>query len=342
VSVASSHPFVAVNVAAALIAGSEFIVARRLQAEYVGALERGLRRQGSDLEQAVAYSMADFTVARSIAGLDQAAVLKALGSPGTVRAIALPVDPVVAAIVEFRSGDRLRIRAALRNPPRDPLIIGALVQLLANDDAVRLVVSALGTFGSRAAGEMVSVLLDPATPDVIRRRLPLALKSCPSPIARDGLLAALEHFDLKVRLRCGRAVLALTDEHPELAKPVPTAFSLVEDVLEGNGAPHLVREHVFNLLALALEREPVRIAARAFGTDDVYMRGTALEYLETVLPARLFSALQPLLAAPGPLPAARQRPAAEVRADLIRAGMTMTVSRDEIRRQLEAAAQEEM
>jgi AAA family ATP:ADP antiporter len=342
VSVASSHPFVAVNVAAALIAGSEFIVARRLQAEYVGALERGLRRQGSDLEQAVAYSMADFTVARSIAGLDQAAVLKALGSPGTVRAIAPPVDPVVAAIVEFRSGDRLRIRAALRNPPRDPLIIGALVQLLANDDTVRLVVSALGTFGSRAAGEMVSVLLDPATPDVIRRRLPLALKSCPSPIARDGLLTALEHFDLKVRLRCGRAVLALTDEHPELAKPVPTALSLVEDVLEGNGTPHLVSEHVFNLLALALEREPVRIAARAFGTDDAYMRGTALEYLETVLPAHLFSALQPLLAAPGPPLAARQRPAAEVRADLIRAGMTMTVSRDEIRRQLEAAAQEEM
>jgi len=112
-------------------------------------------------------------------------------------------------------------------------------------------------------------------------------------------------------------------------------------VLEDNHTPHLVREHVFNLLALALEREPVRIAARAFGTDDAYMRGTALEYLETVLPARLFAALQPLLAAAGP-PPARHRPAAEVRADLIRAGMTMTVSRDEIRRQLEAAAREEM
>ena len=340
VKVAPSHPFVTVNVAAALIAGSEFIVARRLRAEYVGALEGGLRRQGSDLEVAAAYSMADFTVARSMAGLDQAAVLKALGSPATARATPAPVDPVVAAIVEFRSGDLLRIRAALRNPPRDPLIIGALVQLLANDDAVRMVVSALGAFGSRAAGEMVSVLLDPATPDVIRRRLPLALKSCPSPIARDGLLTALEQFDFEFRLRCGRAVLALTDEHPELLKPVPTALSLVERELSGDGAPHLVREHVFSLLALALEREPVRIAARAFGTDDAYMRGTALEYLETVLPARLFSALRPLLAAPG-APPTRHRPAAEVRADLIRAGMTMTMSLDEVRRQLEAAAQEE-
>lgn len=340
VNVAPSHPFIVVNVAAALIAGSEFIVSRRLRPEYVSALEGGLRRQGSDLDLAAAYSMADFTVAHSIAGLDQAAVLKALGSPGPLPATAAPVDPVVAAIVEFRSGDRLRIRAALRNPPRDPLIIGALVQLLANDDAVRMVVSALGTFGSRAAGEMVSVLLDPATPDVIRRRLPLALKSCPSTIARDGLVAALEQFDFEFRLRCGRAVLALTDEHPELLKPIPTALSLIEQDIGGNGAPHLVREHVFNLLALALEREPVRIAARAFGTDDAYLRGTALEYLETVLPERLFSALQPLVAAPGS-PPVRRRPAAEVRADLIRAGMTMTVSLDEVRRQLEAAAQEE-
>ena len=340
VSLAPRYPLVTVNAAAALVAGSEFIVARRLRSEYVSALEGGLRRQGSDLEQAAAYSMADFTVVRSMAGLDQAALLKALGSPDAARATHPPADPVVAAIVEFRSGDLLRIRAALRNPPGDPLIIGALVQLLANDDAVRSVVSALGTFGPRAAGEMVSVLLDPATSDVIRRRLPLALKSCPSPIARDGLLAALEEFDFECRLRCGRAVLALTDEHPELQKPVPNALLLVERELGGDGAPHQVREHVFNLLALGLEREPVRIAARAFGTDDAYMRGTALEYLETVLPAHLFAGLRPLLATPGSTPA-RRRSAAEVREDLIRAGMTMTVSRDEIRRQLEAAGQEE-
>ena len=340
VSAAPLHPFVTLNVAAVLIAAGEFLVARRLRAEYVSALEGGLRRQGGDLDQAAAYSMADFTVAQSMAGLDRAAVLKALGTPGTVLATAPPPDPVLAAIVELRSGDVLRILAALRNPPRDPLVISALVPLLANDVTVRKVVSALGTFGSRAAGEMVSVLLDPAASDVVRRRLPVALKSCPSPIARDGLLAALEDPDFELRLRCGRAVLALTDEHPELLKPVPVALSLAERELSGNGAPHLVREHVFSLLALALEREPVRIAARAFGTDDPYMKGTALEYLETVLPARLLAAFRPLLEAPGP-PLAPRRPAAEVRADLIRAGMTMTVSLDEVRRQLEAAAQEE-
>ena len=332
------HPFTSVNLAATVAAAGEFLVARRLRVGYVSALEGGLRRQGEDFEKAVEYSMADFTVVRSIAGLDRDAVLRALGSPAAVQAVPA-ADPVVAAIAEFRSGDALRIRAALRNPPGDPLIIGALVPLLARDDLLRPVVSALTAFGTRAAGEMVSVLLDPATSDVIRRRLPLALKLCPSPIARDGLLTALGSFGFEVRLRCGRAVLALTDAHPELLQPFPAALPLVEQELSGRGEVHLVREHVFNLLALALEREPVRIAARAFTADDAYVRGTALEYLETVLPARLFSALRPLLDAPG-TPPARRRPAAEVREDLIRAGTTMTVSLDELRRQLEAAPEE--
>jgi hypothetical protein len=339
VALVPSHPTAAVSLAAAVAAGSEFQVARRLRGGYVNALEGGLRRQDDQLEQAVEYSMADFTVATSIAGLDRLAVLQAVGSAGAARPASLPDDPVVAAIAEFRSGDLVRIRAALRKPPQDPLIIGALVPLLARDDLVRSVSQGLAAFGARAAGEMVSALLDPATSDVVRRRLPLALKSCPSPIARDGLVGALESFSFDVRLRCGRALLALTDEHPELAAPFPQALSLVERELGSDGEPHLIREHVFNLLALALDREPVRIAARAFTTNDPYVRGTALEYLETVLPAPTFLALRPRLSAPGPAQIAK-RPAAEVRADLIRAGTTITVSLDDLRRQLDTTAEE--
>jgi HEAT repeat protein len=44
--------------------------------------------------------------------------------------------------------------------------------------------------------------------------VPLA-QDLPSAIARDALVTALESSDLKIRLRCGRALLALTDEHPE-------------------------------------------------------------------------------------------------------------------------------
>ena len=122
--------------------------------------------------------------------------------------------------------------------------------------------------------------------------------------------------------------------------PFPGVLTLVDHEVRGKAEPHLIREHVFNLLALALEREPVRIAARSFSTDDAYLRGTALEYLETVLPARVFSVMGPLLAISSP-PPERKRTAADARAELLRAGTTMMVSRDELRRQLEAAARDE-
>ena len=340
VALAPSYPFVAVNLAVAIAAAGEFFVARRLRAGYVSVLEGGLRRHSEHLEQAVEYSMADFTIARSMAGLDREALLRAVGSAERVPSPAVPADPVITAIVELRSGDLLRIRAALRDPPRDPLIIGALIPLLARDDLVRSVVSALVAFKERAAGEMVSVLLDTSTPDVIRRRLPLALKSCPSPIAREGLATALGLFSFEIRLRCGRGLLALTDEHPELLKSIPDGLSLVERELTSGGHQGLLKEHVFNLLALTLEREPMRIAARAFTTDDAYVRGTALEYLETVLPAAMFVAFRPLLASASS-ESARRRPAAEVRADLIRSATTMTVSLDELRRRLDTTVQEE-
>ena len=341
VGLASSHSLTAVNIAVVVVAGGEFFVAGRLRAGYVNALEGGLRRQSEDLAQTVDSSMTDFTVVGTMTGLDRAAVLRAMGSPDAAKATVAPADPAVAAIIDFRSGDLLRIRNALREPPNDPILIGPIVQLLARDGVVRAAAAALERFGARAAGEMVSVLLDPATPDVLRRRMPIALKSCPSPVARDGLRAALDALEFETRLRCGRALLALTDAHVELQKPFPDTLALVERDIGTGGETHLVREHVFNLLALALDREPVRIAARAFTTDDVYVRGTALEYLETVLTPRLFSVLTPLLAVTH-LPPVRRRSATEVRDDLIRAGATMTVNLDELRRQLAAAAAEEV
>ena len=70
-----------------------------------------------------------------------------------------------------------------------------------------------------------------------------------------------------------------------------------------------------------------------FETDDPYLRGTALEYLDTVLPPAIFTALVPRLAAPGARPP-RARDAAEARADLLHAGATLKVSLEEMRRQL--------
>ena len=280
---------------------AEFTVARRLRARYVSALEGGLKRQGEDLQQAAPRF--DFTVAASMVGLDAVSIRRALDDVSERKGTAPHDDPVVAAIASLRSGDLSRILQVLRAPPTDPLLVGALVPLLANREFLKQVVKALTAFGARAAGQLVDALLDPATPDIVRRRLPFVLKSCASSLARDGLVQALATSSFEVRLRCGRALLALTDKHPELAlrrRRPPGCRARAHGRAATDAA---VREHVFNLLALVLEREPVSIAALAFDSDDVYLRGTALEYLETVLPPRIFAALAPRLStAPAPAP----------------------------------------
>jgi len=52
---------------------------------------------------------------------------------------------------------------------------------------------------------------------------------------------------------------------------------------------------VFTLLSLVLPREPLQIAFRSLHSDDKQLRGTALEYLEGVLPASIRQRLWPFL-----------------------------------------------
>ena len=325
----------AVNVASVFAAGMEYVVARRLKSGYVTALEGGLKRQGEDLDRAAQYSLSDFTVVQSMAGLDRASVLRALGQTAQPTRHLRLDDSVVAAIIELRSGDLDRIRAALREPLRDPLLIGALIPLLERRDVLRQVIAALTAFGARAAGQLVDRLLDPATPDIVRRRVPLVLKGCRSSLACDGLMLGLSASSFEVRLRCGRALLALTERHPELVVDAKFALSAVERELATIGEHGAVHEHVFNLLGLALEREPVRITALAFEGDDAYLRGTALEYLETVLPSKIFSLLGPRLATKT-TPAPKRRDAAAARAQLLDAAATMHLAPGQVRRRLAA------
>ena len=67
----------------------------------------------------------------------------------------------------------------------------------------------------------------------------------------------------------------------------------VDQLLEDRA--NLSLEHVFRMLSLFLEREPLQIARRGLRTDDLQLRGTALEYLESVLPPRIRERLWPFL-----------------------------------------------
>jgi len=325
------HSLTAVNLAIVIASAAGFAVARRLHAGYVTELAGGLRREGPQLEDAADQSLSDFTMVRSFAGLDVTTLQQAIVEP--------TADPVTAAYAALRSKSSTQVRAALNTLPHDPVLIGALVPLLANRNVLRQVVAALNSFGPRAAGEMASALLDSETPEVVRRRLPMVLGTCDSPLARDGLTAALTAEPLQVRARAARALLTLTERTPALAAPQGAALLAAERQLHSGDNSREGREFVFNLLALAFEREPMQIAAKAFDSTDAWVRGTSLEYLETVLPASLLAALRPTLAAPPP--SAPPREASAVRADLYKAGTTMTLSLDEVRRQLRALNEED-
>ena len=89
--------------------------------------------------------------------------------------------------------------------------------------------------------------------------------------------------------------------------------------------------HVFTLLSLVLPREPLRIAFRGLHTDDPRLRGTALEYLEHVLPRAIRERLWPFLDAPRAR-AGALRPRDEVLADLLQSNPSIMMHLEELRR----------
>jgi hypothetical protein len=88
--------------------------------------------------------------------------------------------------------------------------------------------------------------------------------------------------------------------------------------------------HVFTLLALVLPREPLQIAFRSLHTDDQNLRGTALEYLEGVLPPVIRERLWPFLEDRRPA-ARRTRPRDEILEDLLRSNASIVLKLEELR-----------
>jgi hypothetical protein len=221
-------------------------------------------------------------------------------------------DPEIAMIVTLRSGDRHRIRSLLR---RDESLQGALVPyvipLLARDDVSHEAIRALRSVAEEHVGALVDALTDPNQPFAVRRRLARVFSVCVSQRAADGLMLGLEDLRFEVRYRCGRSLLALVQKNPSVRVDQGRVFALIHKEVavnqgvwnarrlldatdEGDDKAFLAAEdnaqasqslgHVFTLLALVLPAEPLRVAFRGLHSDDQRLRGTALEYLESVLP----------------------------------------------------------
>jgi hypothetical protein len=127
------------------------------------------------------------------------------------------------------------------------------------------------------------------------------LRAASSQRAVDGLMLGLEAERIEVREQSGRSLVRLRKRHPALridADRVVACAVREAAALQTSASAHPALDHIFTLLSLVLPEAPLRIAYRSLRTDDPAMRGTALEYLEGVLPPDLRRALWPVLEPP--------------------------------------------
>ena len=84
-----------------------------------------------------------------------------------------------------------------------------------------------------------------------------------------------------------------------------------------------------------LPTAPLQIAYRGLHTDDPKLRGTALEYLEGVLPPDISQRLWPFLGRDQAADARRRAPRDEILADLLRSNESIMLNLEELRRRVD-------
>jgi hypothetical protein len=316
----------AILMVAMLFAIGSIWITMRMDAAYVGVLAHGL------LSRAVAVNEADVQDSTTLSALMRTIQAPRRAMPAELApeatpspALAQPAvnDAVLARLAEMRSGVPTRVAAALRpDLPFDPLLIPQAIRLLAWNEVFEWPRAFLLLHASRAVGQLVDALLDADQDFAVRRRIPRILAYSSSQRAVDGLTAALEDSRFEIRYHVSRALeflhrmgeglrfdkaSAMAAIERELAIPRPVREGrrlldkkaddsdqswFLDEVLQGRADKSL--EYIFSLLALELPGEPLRVAFRAFHSEDRLLRGLALEYLESNLSGKIVSELSSL------------------------------------------------
>ena len=110
--------------------------------------------------------------------------------------------------------------------------------------------------------------------------------------------------DGNVRLRCARGLEALKRRDSRLVadheRLLQQATRTVHELRTSPAPVDLVKDYhlefLFLLLGAVYEPEPVALCLQALHGEDRALQGTALEYLENLLPSRIWEDLQPLIA----------------------------------------------
>ncbi len=298
---------------AAAAAGLTLALLPRVHRDYLDALEKGLRAGAPDSTDAAAPETRPAAPSRE----------SRLASPPAPT----PPDPLVGLTSDLLSGDPERIRRVLRHGETlDPRLVPHVIPLLARDDLFPHVVAALRGAAPRSTGQLLDALLDPTLDAVVRRRIPRVLRATPTQRAADGLLQGLRDERFDIRYRCAQALVKLREQNAALRLPRQEIIGAALREIETGRRGGRSLDHVFSILSLLLEREPLVIALRVLRADDPALRGTALEYLDNVLPDPVREKLWPQLGSPE-RPAPSGLSIEEIRDNLLRSTASAALRR---------------
>ncbi len=317
-----------------------FLVARRLQRGYVAALEESLRVGAVRLEGAEIFDATTRRTVRESTNVHPVHVrLEEQVAPPPRRS----GEPLLQAIDDLLSDDRLRVQRVLCAGEDDPRLAPFVLPLLGRTETRGEALAWLRRLAPRIEGLLLDALADRSALPCVRRRIPRILRAGPSRVAAEGLIRGLADELFEVRYECGLALARMVETSPAIEIPsrpvleavrrelaveraILQAEPTLEPIDEEPDAPIFQAElrdranrgleHVFTILSLMLDREQLRTAFRALTSADESLRGTALEYLENVLPSEIRDALWPYVTGRR-RPPRPQRPPHEVLKDLV-------------------------
>ncbi len=274
-------------------------------------------------------------------------------------------DPTPEWIEILCSRETERIRSSLKGgidatpgatPERRRRLVGYVLPLLADARVAREARDFVLPLAPRAIGQLVDCLLESDAEIAVRSHVAWILGGITNPRAVDGLWRGLESPSFRVRVACARALTRIVSRSPDLAPEPTRVHAQVARELEvdderwdsqsarahetlGERSVLLSRralqsvdeslEHVFTLLAVAHEREPVASALAGLSSSDESLRGTALELLESLLPASLRRLLWPRLHATS-VPREQTRSREQIADELLRTTTGQVLDRDSL------------
>jgi hypothetical protein len=251
-------------------------------------------------------------------------------------------------VMSLRSGDaRSAIEVLSREDGLSGELVAYAIPLLAQDALADYALFALRKVAEERVGQLTDALLDPGQDYAVRRRLARVFSVCVSQRAVDGLMLVLDDSRFDVRFQAARSLAAIRERNPRVqidrerildgvlreaavGRPVWESHRLLDGFVNASPLDEFVRDragqslaHVFTLLSLVLPSEPLLIAFRSLHSEDLHLRGTALEYLEGVLPAAIRQRLWPFLVEERTK--RPSRPHEQIIADLLRSDRSVTI-----------------